>query len=144
MSAELHVAVADRLRGDGQRYTSQRRTLVDVLESADRPLTIPEIVRSHPDLPQSSVYRNLAILERAGAVHRVVTADEFARFELAEDLAGHHHHLICSTCGAVADVTIPQPVERAISDTLRTVAGAHAFLPETHRLDLIGVCPDCT
>ena len=32
------------------------------------------------------MYRNLSILERAGVVQKVVTSDEWARFELAEDL----------------------------------------------------------
>ena len=46
------------------------------------------------------------MLEQAGVVHRVVATDEFTRYELAEDLTEHHHHLICSSCGAVADFTI--------------------------------------
>lgn len=34
------------------------------------------------------LYRNLGVLERAGVAVRIVTNDEFARFELAEDPAG--------------------------------------------------------
>ena len=32
------------------------------------------------------MYRNLSVLERAGVVQRIVTTDEWARYELAEDL----------------------------------------------------------
>ena len=42
--------------------------------------------RSAASLAQSSAYRNLVVLEQAGAVNRIVTADDFARFELAQDL----------------------------------------------------------
>ena len=51
------------------------------------------------------MYRNLVVLEQAGVVRRVTSTDDFARYELAEDLTEHHHHLICSSCGTVDDFT---------------------------------------
>src|SRR4051794_24732467 len=96
------IAVA-RLGAHGQRYTSNRRLLVHVLAESPAPLTIPEILQQRKNLAQSSVYRNLALLEQSALVQRIVTNDEWARFELAEDLTEHHHHLICSTCGLVRD-----------------------------------------
>ena len=66
---------------------------MDVLVASPRPLTIPEVLDAGNGLAQSSVYRNLVILEQAGVVHRIVTNDEFARFELAEDLVG-----LCRRC----------------------------------------------
>src|SRR4051812_29663211 len=96
---DLHAIASARLRADGQRYSTGRRALIDALHASDRPLSIPELLGSTPDLAQSSAYRNLAVLERAGVVRRIVTHDEFARYELAEDLTEHHHHLICGRCG---------------------------------------------
>jgi Fe2+ or Zn2+ uptake regulation protein len=98
VTADLHAAVATRLRGVGQRFTTQRQGLVAVLERARKPLSTAEIVRARTG-PQSSVYRNLAVLEQAGVVRRVITDEGFARFELTEELTEHHHHLICSNCG---------------------------------------------
>src|SRR3954451_13944434 len=86
---QMHDTVAARLNAVGQRLTANRQSLLDTLTAAPRPLTIPEILDDRPGLAQSSVYRNLVVLEDAGVVHRVVGADEFARWELAEDLAGH-------------------------------------------------------
>src|SRR5689334_12085830 len=97
-SDQVHATVSSRLRAVGQRLTTNRRVLLDALTAAARPLTIPEILDEQPDLAQSSVYRNLVVLEDAGVVHRVVGTAEFARWELTEDLAGHHHHLICASC----------------------------------------------
>lgn len=94
LGVDLHTTVADRLAGGDQRYTANRRAVVEVLEKSDRPLTIPEILEHRSGLAQSSLYRNLAVLEETGVVHRVHSSDDFARYELAEDLAGHHHHLI--------------------------------------------------
>ena len=85
---ELHEEAARRLRAHDQRYTRSRRGLVDVLAAADAPLSIPQLRDHDRSLAQSSAYRNLAVLERAGVVHRIVAADDFARYELAEDLTG--------------------------------------------------------
>ncbi len=36
----------------------------------------------------------------------VVTDEEYGRYELTEELTGHHHHLFCSSCGRTSDVTL--------------------------------------
>jgi Fur family ferric uptake transcriptional regulator len=141
--AELDHIAAGRLHRDGQRYTPNRQGLVEVLATAGAPLTIPEIIDRREDLAQSSVYRNLAVLERAGVVQRVVTTDEWARFELAEDLTEHHHHLICASCGRVADVTLSAHLEHELDATLTRAARAAGFHLDHHRLDLVGRCAEC-
>lgn len=144
MTADLHDTIAVRLRDAGQRYTSGRRTLVERLHAAPQPRTIPELVDLPPRLPQSTAYRNLAVLEQAGVVHRITTNGDFARFELAEDLTEHHHHLICERCGAVVDYTAPAGLERSLGSAVAEIAAAHGFTTDRHRLDLIGRCADCT
>ena len=140
---DLHVVAAARLRADSQRYTTNRRAVVELLEASDRPLSIPQMLADRKNLAQSSVYRNLVVLEDAGVVRRIVTNDEFSRYELAEDLTGHHHHLICSKCGAVDDFTVSPALEAEIEKVLKRVAKRHAFAIDGHRLDLIGACADC-
>ncbi len=76
MSDDVHTIASRRLARDGQRYTQSRRVLVEVLAAADHPLSIPGILEAGPRLAQSSVYRNLAVLERAGVVSKVVTTGE--------------------------------------------------------------------
>jgi Fur family ferric uptake transcriptional regulator len=143
MPLDLHATATSRLVADGQRYTPQRRALVELLAEVEHPLTIPQLLEHHRDLAQSSAYRNLAVLERAGVVHRVVTTDEFARYELAEDLTEHHHHLICSSCGEVADFTVPAAVEEQLEAALAKAARRAGFQPSGHRLDLVGTCSGC-
>lgn len=142
MTADLHELVAARLRTAGQRYTPGRRALVDRLSSAGQPLTIPEMLDGGK-LPQSSAYRNLVVLEQAGAVHRIVTSADFARYELTEDLTEHHHHLICSTCGQVEDFTAPPALERSLHEAVSDMEGETGFSALHHRLDLIGTCRSC-
>lgn len=143
--AELHETVTSRLRQLDQRYTNGRRAVVDVLAAARDPLTIPQILQRHGALAQSSAYRNLAVLEEAGVVHRIVTTDDHARFELAEELTGdHHHHLVCSRCGTVLDVALPPSLDRELDRALRQAATERGFDADHHRVDLIGTCGGCT
>jgi Fe2+ or Zn2+ uptake regulation protein len=142
MSLDLHATADERLRGTGQRYTDRRRQLVGLL-AEQGPLSIPQILEARTDLKQSSVYRNLSDLEQAGVVHRVATDEEHGRYELAEDLIGHHHHLICSSCGLVEDVTIPGGLETTIERSLDRLAARAGFARVRHRLDLIGTCRAC-
>lgn len=144
MTDDLHRIAAERIRADGQRYTAQRHDLVALLAEVDQPLTIPQLLEHRPGLAQSSAYRNLAVLERAGVVRRIVTTDEFARYELAEDLTHHHHHLICSTCGDVTDFEVSDTVEEELETALAKVARRAGFKVRHHRLDLVGTCPECS
>lgn len=143
MRTDLHEITAQRLRLEGQRYTRNRHALVEILGDADRPLALAEVLAQDDALAQSSVYRNLAVLEAAGVVRRVAATDEFARYELAEDLTEHHHHLLCTGCGSVEDFVLPVRVERAVDTALAAVADEVGFQGVHHRLDLLGLCGRC-
>jgi len=114
--------VSDRIARAGQRPTRNRLAIVEALQASPRPLTIHEILDAQPQLAQSSVYRNLVVLEQARTIRRIVTDHEFARYELAEDLTGHHHHLICVECGAVEDVDAPAGLERSVHSAAEQIA----------------------
>lgn len=141
---DMDEEVSALLRRAEQRYTTGRRRLVAVLQAGGGPLTITQILERDSSLAQSSVYRNLTILEEVGAVTRIVTRDDFARYELAEHLTEHHHHLICTSCGDVADFSLTGNTESSLDRALHRAAKRVGFEIEAHRLDLLGVCADCT
>lgn len=144
ISNPIHDVALQRLDTINQRYSSRRRRLVDVLMQSAHPMTATDIVAVDGDLPQSSVYRNLSVLESAGVVVKVLTNGDRAAFELAEDLKGHHHHLVCIGCGLVLDVEIPSDIERVLTKGMSDVAKDNAFELEGHRLDLLGRCSRCS
>jgi Fur family transcriptional regulator, ferric uptake regulator len=139
---DVDTVVAFRLRQVGQRLTPRRRSLLQILGSAVRPLTIHEILDRGSELAMSSAYRNLTVLENAGVVNRVITKEDFARYELAEELTEHHHHLVCSSCGLVRDLLSDVDAERLLNVAMRR-ATEQGFTPVTHRLDIVGLCADC-
>ena len=138
----LDQVVALRLQQVGQRLTPRRRSVLRILRSAVRPLTIHEILDRGSGLAMSSAYRNLTVLEHAGVVNRVITKEDFGRYELAEELTEHHHHLVCSSCGLVRDLLSDVDAERLMNVAMQR-ATEQGFTPATHRLDIVGLCADC-
>src|SRR5262245_20824344 len=96
---ELHRGIEAKLLAADQQYTVNRRAVASVLAAGGAPMTLPEILRADRSLAQSSTYRNLGVLVDAGIVRRLVHGGDHARYELAEHLTEHHHHLVCDSCG---------------------------------------------
>ena len=76
-------------------------------------------------------------------MRRVPTDEEYGRYELAEELIGHHHHLVCSNCGTMRDVEVPSDLEATLDATLDRIAKRAGFARVEHRLDLVGLCGEC-
>jgi Fur family transcriptional regulator, ferric uptake regulator len=140
---DLHDLVEICLKRIDQRYTPGRRAIVDFLASHGHPVSISDIAAELPEVPRSSAYRHLVDLQGAGVVRRIAAGDEFARFELAEDLTEHHHHLLCTGCGRVIDVTPTPAFERTVDRVVAELAGQQGFHPTSHSLDIIGKCSLC-
>jgi Fe2+ or Zn2+ uptake regulation protein len=146
MTADRDTVIATRLEAARQRYTSQRRTIVDAIVRAGRPVTVPDVLaRTSHRLSQSSVYRNLAVLADAGVLRRLPGSGDFDLFELDEELSGqHHHHLHCTSCATVIDVPAGQELERAVASEADELATSLGFAVAGHSVDLFGYCADCT
>ena len=143
-STELHELVKERLATDEIRYTTGRRSVVASIQIASGPRTAAELSRSpRIAVPVSSMYRTLSILEETDVLRKHHGPDGVARYELAEWLTGHHHHLVCVSCGAIEDIEVPRHAEselNAIVDSLGEDAG---FRVLDHVLEIEGVCRGC-
>ena len=142
-ASDLHGVVEGRLRRIDQRYTSGRRAIISLLVSTGHPVSIGDIAGRLPGLPRSSAYRHLTNLQAAGLIRKVTANDEYTRFELAEDLTEHHHHLLCLNCGKVTDVTLPAGLEQQVTAAITNLAYAEGFQAHSHRLDMLGLCAAC-
>ena len=141
--AELHTQISTRLAQQDHRYTKGRQQLVEILARAGHPMTLPDIMGADPKMARSSAYRNLDVLFRCGAIRRINSGGDYAHFELAAPLLGHHHHLICISCGSIEDVHLDSDIEHLVDKSLSEIANRTGFTPTQHSLDLLGHCAHC-
>jgi Fe2+ or Zn2+ uptake regulation protein len=140
----LEREVESRLLATRVRYTSGRRRLVDELARAEGPMSAAELHAGlHGRVPLSSIYRSLAVLEEAGVLVPHLGQKGLTRYELAEWLRGHHHHLVCLECGSVDDVELPASHEASVAALVREIGSAAGFEPAGHALEIEGRCARC-
>jgi Fe2+ or Zn2+ uptake regulation protein len=141
---DLCGRAAELLAARGQKFTSARQAIVNALVATGHPATIAELLAAAPGLAASTAYRNMTVLGEAGIVIRIGGTDEFARFELSEELSGqHHHHIVCTDCGLVVDTGSSPGLEAALADTIRSATQAGGFEITGHRIELVGRCGSC-
>ncbi len=140
---DLEAEIDRRLASGGQRWTKGRRAVVDAMKETVAPMSVTELQSAvGPDVPLSSLYRIISDLVDAKVFIKLEFAEGFARFELDEELAAHHHHLVCNTCGAVADLELGD-LETMLDGTAASVKRQTGFVVQTHRLDFFGMCAGC-
>lgn len=84
----------------------------------------------------ATVYRALADLAADGAVDHLQHEGE--SLYRACGSSGHHHHLICRSCGRTVEISA-DPVEA----WARSVAAEHGFRDAEHVVDVFGLCAAC-
>ncbi len=123
------------LRAEGVRITRQRLAILHVLrEATDHPRAEDILARARlqdQSVSQATVYRTLAVLEKAGTVLRNEFDGTGARFELADRT--HHDHLIDLDTGAVIEFHSAR-IERLQAE----IAAELGYDIEWHRLELYG------
>lgn len=142
---QLQRLVQSRLREREVRFTSGRQAVVAELSRAGGPRSAAELSDSlGDDVPLSSIYRTLAVLDDAGVVTPHLGAKGLTRFELAEWLTGHHHHLVCLNCGSVSDVALADETEARVVSLVGQISAAAGFGATDHALEIEGYCADCS
>lgn len=85
----------------------------------------------------TTVYRALQALSESGDVDTLRTDDGESVYRACAS-TGHHHHLVCRSCGRTVEVGGP-----AVERWAQTVAGEHGFTDVTHTVEVFGTCADC-
>jgi Fe2+ or Zn2+ uptake regulation protein len=141
---QTDIAIEQRLAAHGIRFTKGRRALVAALTDTEGPRTAAELhAQLEQSVPLSSLYRSLTVLSEAGVIATHHGQAGILRFELAEWLTGHHHHLICTSCGAVIDAVPSRAQEAEMRHIVETMATPHGFEPGAHRFEIEGRCATC-
>ena len=143
-SPSLDRDIEQRLRKTDVRYTRGRRTVVAALAESDGPVSATQLHAVTGDaVPLSSLYRTLTVLEDAGVVVPHFAAKGITRYELAEWITGHHHHVICIECGAVEDIEVPHQFEAQVRRLVDAIGDVVSFTAVSHTLEIEGRCARC-
>lgn len=94
-------------------------------------------------IPVSSMYRTLSVLDETSILRKHYDADGIARYELAEWLTDHHHHVVCVSCGRIEDVALGDAHEETIHDIAIDLGRQTGFRVLDHVLEVEGVCGAC-
>lgn len=132
-------AILTQLADEGYAITDQRRELVALVMSQVRRFSADdlqaELGQRGLSIGRATIFRTLDLLVRLGHVGRV---RDGGRGGYAVCDPGHHHHLVCSSCGQVMHIA-GCPVASYLSD-LESKTG---FSVAHHSLEIAGLCPDC-
>jgi Fur family ferric uptake transcriptional regulator len=119
--------------------TRQRMVILEELRkvnthpSADE---IYEMVRKRlPRVSLGTIYRNLEILSGSGAIQKLDSGSSLKRYDGRADC---HYHIRCERCDRLADIIFDPGV-----DLVSRVRDYTDFAVVGHKLEFVGVCPDC-
>jgi Fur family ferric uptake transcriptional regulator len=140
MTPSATPTTAAQLRGAGLRVTAARVALLETVRAGAH-LDAEEIaggVRErvgHVSL--QAVYEALTALTAAGLIRRIEPPGSPARFE--GRVGDNHHHLVCRSCGVVADV------DCAVGEApCLTASDDHGFAIDEAEVIYWGQCPACS
>jgi Fur family transcriptional regulator, ferric uptake regulator len=129
------------LRDNGYRLTDQRMAVLRVITSTHDHLTPVDVHRrvrsAYPTIGIVTIYRMLDVLFRLKLICRVHAQGE-CRSYLLRRPEGHHHHLVCSSCGTVVDITSCD-----ITGLEKKISRQTGFQIQGHLLEFQGLCHNC-
>lgn len=127
------------LRGASLRVTRPRVAVLTAVRDhphADTDSIIGAVRAELGEVSHQAIYDVLRALTAAGLVRRIQPSGSVARYE--SRVGDNHHHVVCRTCGAIADVDCavgPAPCLTASND--------QGFVIEEAEVIYWGLCPDC-
>ncbi len=128
--------------GKEQRVTKQRLAVSAALDDLADFVSTQELHRILQDrdtaVSLATTYRILQSLADDGLVDVLRNADGEAVYRRCA-VTGHHHHLLCRSCGKAVEVEAP-----AVEAWAARIAQEHGFTQVEHTVEIYGLCPACT
>lgn len=125
-----------------QRNTWQRERVREALSDAQRFVSAQDLYATLRDentgIGLATVYRALATLAASGEADQLKSPDGEAIYRACAS-TGHHHHLICRSCGRTVEIEAHD-----VEQWARRTAAQHGFTEAEHVVDIFGLCADCT
>jgi Fur family ferric uptake transcriptional regulator len=122
------------------RSSGARECVAEAAASMDGAFRVDQLTaavrRLRPATGTATVYRAVAALEASGWLERVGERDGTALFARCH-ASDHHHHLVCTGCGATVPTACP------LDERVSRSAVEAGFLMTAHEVRLYGLCAQC-
>ncbi len=123
-----------------RRPTRQRAAVEALLEDIDDFVSAQDLharLRAQGEnVGLATVYRTLQAMATDGDVDMLRTDDGEAVYRRCS--TGHHHHLVCRSCGRTVEVE-----GAAVERWADKVSAENGFSEVRHTLEIFGTCADC-
>jgi Fur family ferric uptake transcriptional regulator len=130
------VQAAEALRESGLRLSTPRRLVLEALFAADGPVAASDLARELA-IDESSVYRNLEVLEQHGLIRHVHLGHSAGLYTLVSE--DEVEYLYCERCAKVTAVTPAQ------LDPVRDhVQREFGFTARFAHFPIVGICEECS
>ena len=136
----MHSSPADLLREHGFRVTAQRLAVLRAVSTEGHVTAdaVAESVKAEVGtISLQGVYDALGVLVDVGLVRRIQPAGSPALFE--SRAGDNHHHVICRSCGRIADVDCAVGAAPCLS-----AADGTGYAVDEAEVTFWGLCPTCT
>jgi len=124
-----------------QRNTWQRERVRDALADAQGFVSAQTLYATlreeNTGIGLATVYRALAGLAAAGEADSLQSPEGEAIYRACAS-EGHHHHLICRSCGLAVEIEASD-----VEQWARRTAALHGFRDAEHVVDIFGLCASC-
>ena len=125
-----------------QRNTWQRERVREALTDAQGFVSAQDLHaalrEANTGIGLATVYRALANLASSGEADQLQSPEGEAIYRACES-SGHHHHLICRSCGTTVEIQATD-----VEQWARKTAADHGFTRAEHVVDIFGLCAACT
>ena len=128
--------IVQRLELRGHRLTGSRRRVLEALTAAPAHFTVDDVLRLSGGVGRATVFRTMKLLQDLNVVCRVLMEDGSLHYRLST--RGHHHHLVCRSCGRVEDFSVCD-----VSELVGQLARSTEYEIEGHWLEVYGRCGSC-
>ena len=137
---EQHV-LEHYIHESGLKNTPQRYKVLEVFLALEDHLSVDELYEAvhkrYPEIGHSTVFRTMKIIHDAGLAKTIRNQQGVVKYEHAYNHK-EHEHLICSNCGKLIEVSVPQ-----LDNIQRDIASKYDFEVVEHVFKLIGLCSVC-
>ena len=132
--------LVDKVRRRGGRLTPQRVAILRILAASEDHPSVEQIYDrikdAFPTTGMATIYKTVTLLKEMNEVLELGFADGSNHYDGNRPYP--HPHLICTQCGEIQDLDVPD-----LDEVVARVSQQIDYEVHSHRLDLYGVCPKC-